>query len=148
MGCCSSKEFVQCNVNEKNEFTVCRAIPPGTNVTVEVELTEIHVSTFGPLIFSDFAQNVMSSPVHEAAELRMENVGRPDGSRIGTCCDCFRRLVSKKKLRFQSHGFDLDLSYITDRVIAMGFPSSGVESLYRNSLDDVVAFLNNRHANQ
>jgi hypothetical protein len=31
--------------------------------------------------------------------------------------------VSKKKLRFQTGGYDLDLSYITERVIAMGFPS-------------------------
>lgn len=33
-----------------------------------------------------------------------------------------RHLVSAKKCRYQHHGFDLDLSYITDRLIAMGIP--------------------------
>ena len=54
---------------------------------------------------------------------------------------CFiKHLVSKKKIRFQSSDFDLDMAYITDRVIAMGFPSIGCEKLYRNSINDVIAF--------
>ena len=38
-----------------------------------------------------------------------------------------RKLVSKKKRRYTKQGFDLDLSYITDKVIAMGFPSENME---------------------
>ena len=32
------------------------------------------------------------------------------------------------------------MSYISDIVIAMGFPSVGVETMYRNDINDVIAF--------
>jgi len=58
-----------------------------------------------------------------------------------------KHLVSKNKRRFKDkeHGFDLDLSYVTDRIIAMGFPSEAMESMYRNSLEEVRRFLEERH---
>ena len=61
---------------------------------------------------------------------------------------CLKRLVSKKKRRFENDEFDLDLSYITKRVIAMGFPSTGMEVLYRNNIKDVINFFEVRHHNQ
>jgi hypothetical protein len=63
-----------------------------------------------------------------------------------TVADGVRHLVSKKKKRWQQDGFDLDLTYITDRIIAMGFPSTALEGVYRNNLLTMRRFFNKRHA--
>ena len=57
----------------------------------------------------------------------------------------FKRLVSKKKRRVRTPYFDLDMAYITERIIGMGFPATGCETLYRNSLTDLRAFLDRYH---
>ena len=59
-----------------------------------------------------------------------------------------KRLVSKQKRRLQDENFDLDMSYITQRVIAMGFPSVGCETIYRNALPDVLQFFHEKHNDQ
>ncbi len=58
-----------------------------------------------------------------------------------------RGLVSKKKKRFIDSKYDLDLAYITDRLIAMGFPSEGREGIIRNPMSKVQQFFEERHAN-
>jgi phosphatidylinositol-3,4,5-trisphosphate 3-phosphatase/dual-specificity protein phosphatase PTEN len=57
-------------------------------------------------------------------------------------------MVSQKKIRFKDEQFNLDLSYITPRIIAMAYPASGVESLYRNKMNDVRDFLDSKHGDK
>jgi len=46
--------------------------------------------------------------------------------------------VSGKRKRYKDHRFNLDLTYITDWVIAMSYPASGLfERTYRNSIKEV-----------
>lgn len=56
-----------------------------------------------------------------------------------------RQMVSQNKRRYQKDGFDLDLTYVTERVIAMSFPSRGKMSLYRNPIKEVARFLDFKH---
>ncbi|XP_069129987.1 phosphatidylinositol 3,4,5-trisphosphate 3-phosphatase TPTE2-like isoform X2 [Argopecten irradians] len=57
-----------------------------------------------------------------------------------------RKTVSQNKRRYLKDGFDLDLCYITERVIAMSFPSTGIRKMYRNPINEVARFLNTKHA--
>nr|XP_043627724.1 phosphatidylinositol 3,4,5-trisphosphate 3-phosphatase and protein-tyrosine-phosphatase PTEN2A-like [Erigeron canadensis]XP_043627725.1 phosphatidylinositol 3,4,5-trisphosphate 3-phosphatase and protein-tyrosine-phosphatase PTEN2A-like [Erigeron canadensis] len=64
-----------------------------------------------------------------------------------------RHVVSQNKRRYQDGGFDLDMTYITENIIAMGFPagdmSSGffgyVEGFYRNHMEEVIRFFETYH---
>ena len=56
-----------------------------------------------------------------------------------------RKLVSGKKNRYLEDGYNLDLTYITPRVIAMSLPGEGVHKMYRNSINSVSRFLNEKH---
>lgn len=59
-----------------------------------------------------------------------------------------KQLVSKEKRRFDEDGFNLDLTYVTNRVIAFGYPAESFESIYRNHYKDVLHFFEKRHANK
>lgn len=56
-----------------------------------------------------------------------------------------RHCVSGTRIRMIDNEFDLDLVYITKRVIAMGFPSDKpIESFYRNPVHKVRRFFKER----
>ena len=60
-----------------------------------------------------------------------------------------RTWVSHNRNRFKdpSENVNVDLSYITDRIIAMAFPApnGNFESVFRNNAQDVKRFLDKRH---
>ena len=56
-----------------------------------------------------------------------------------------RKIVAGPKNRTIWEGMDLDLTYITSRLIAMAYPASGFEKTYRNSIDDVAKYFQERH---
>ncbi|KAL3110153.1 hypothetical protein niasHT_015756 [Heterodera trifolii] len=60
-------------------------------------------------------------------------------------CTPLRTIVSQNRRRYQMDGFNLDLTYITDRIIAMGYPADTREALYRNSMNHIVRFLEHYH---
>nr|VDC93987.1 unnamed protein product [Brassica oleracea] len=51
-------------------------------------------------------------------------------------CICYAKLLRKE-------GLDLDLTYITQNIIAMGFPAG--LGFYRNQMEQVITFLETRH---
>ncbi|PIM99957.1 Clathrin coat dissociation kinase GAK/PTEN/Auxilin [Handroanthus impetiginosus] len=56
-----------------------------------------------------------------------------------------RNLVSKKRRRMLVAGYDLDMTYITDRILAMSFPAERMRAMYRNPLWQVKSVLEMRH---
>jgi phosphatidylinositol-3,4,5-trisphosphate 3-phosphatase/dual-specificity protein phosphatase PTEN len=57
-----------------------------------------------------------------------------------------KKIVSGKRIRTKQHGLDLDITYITDRILAMSFPADDwKEKSYRNNISDVSTFLDISH---
>jgi len=70
-------------------------------------------------------------------------------------------IISKNRRRYTENGFDLDLCYVTNRIIAMGYPAEGgqgkaccqsskvdrpVAGFFRNSRSDVLRLLEMKHS--
>ncbi|KAJ7389211.1 Tensin-3 [Desmophyllum pertusum] len=64
---------------------------------------------------------------------------------VTNICHHVRHRVSRNRVRHVDEHFDLDLTYITDRIIAMSFPGSGLETTYRNNLREVARMLQTNH---
>ena len=74
-----------------------------------------------------------------------QKILNPMGTNKKAKANIFKRLVSKKKRRLQTEYYDLDMCYITERVIGMGFPAYGCERFYRNTLEDTKNYLDRYH---
>lgn len=61
------------------------------------------------------------------------------------CAQCARRQVSKNRKRYRDGDFDLDLAYISERILAMSFPAQDLEAQFRNPMAEVQRFLRSRH---
>jgi len=60
-----------------------------------------------------------------------------------------RKAVSGSKKRYEDDVYNLDLTYISPRIIAMSMPGEGfLESTYRNKMSDVSKFLGEHHGDQ
>mmetsp|Transcript_89 Transcript_89/g.154 ORF Transcript_89/g.154 Transcript_89/m.154 type:complete len:651 (+) Transcript_89:37-1989(+) len=56
-----------------------------------------------------------------------------------------RHYAAQGRLRYRKDGFDLDLAYVTSRIIAMSFPGKGLGRTFRNKFAHVNKFLNTKH---
>ncbi|KAH8249688.1 hypothetical protein KR032_011474, partial [Drosophila birchii] len=65
---------------------------------------------------------------------------------ISLMSNVIRNVVSKKRIRYKEKGYNLDLTYIDERIIAMGYPAPDkIEGIYRNRLEDVYKLLEENH---
>jgi phosphatidylinositol-3,4,5-trisphosphate 3-phosphatase/dual-specificity protein phosphatase PTEN len=93
----------------------------------------------------------LTANVDAAAKVRRESSSGHKSPAAKSSSSAFtrmvRKLVSKKKNRLQEAGYDLDMTYITDRIIAMGYPTedASFQSSYRNPFSEVYGYLEEFH---
>jgi len=57
-----------------------------------------------------------------------------------------REIFSVNKTnRFKNENYNLDLTYITTRIIAMALPGEGFKSIYKNHIQTVAQFFEEHH---
>jgi len=59
--------------------------------------------------------------------------------------ESLRIKVGGARRRYRQDGFDIDVTYVTDRLLAMSVPAVGAEAFYRNPVDEVVRFFNTKY---
>lgn len=62
---------------------------------------------------------------------------------IYVCFDIFNRKSQDSEME---EGYELDLTYITERIIAVSFPRGCSEEVYSHNLKDVTRMLKSKHA--
>ena len=60
----------------------------------------------------------------------------------------FKSLTNRNKKHFTDRKYNLDLSYITPRIIVMAYPKTFPKNLIGNNITEVANFLNERHGNK
>ena len=93
-------------------------------------------------------QHLPSFTLTKQRQLQQQQLVTDPHSTPSLISSTIRALVSKKKIRYRLNGFDLDLTYITPRIIAMGFPSDDMEQVYRNPYIDVYRLLQTQHSSK
>lgn len=103
---------------------------------------ELKINKFGLDKFKDNTDHEILEKIIYHREKLNQKVGNKNSIFKN---NIIKTLVSREKIRFDYDDFDLDLTYITDRIIAMGYPAEDIEKLFRNSLEEVKEFFLKRH---
>ena len=89
---------------------------------------------------------VAEDPKNELQVAKIKEKNKRNGKGISmNPVVCLRTLVSTKKKRLVNTEYNLDLTYITNYVVAMGYPAQGTEATIRNKKEDVIRFLKQKH---
>jgi len=115
---------------------------------LEIEVQLLHSQLSGALtLLADNADAFNTRPKPTAAR---PNAAGPSADIVtqSTVWNLPRTLVSGKKRRFIEDGYNLDLVYVTPKLIGMGLPSQGMEAMYRNPYSQTLAFLDHKHSDK
>uniref|UniRef100_A0A0K0DFM9 Phosphatase tensin-type domain-containing protein n=1 Tax=Angiostrongylus cantonensis TaxID=6313 RepID=A0A0K0DFM9_ANGCA len=81
---------------------------------------------------STYVGAVMSSIVSQITEAARNPSFQSFNDVIDLVFNPLSSVISQNRRRYTEDGFNLDLTYMTDRIIAIGYPARSIERLYRN----------------